>query len=278
MLPRVSIVIPCFNHGSYLPDSLLNLEPTSTFYEVIIVDDGSTDPETIKTLGIYRDQHFNIINQENKGLAAARNTGISYAKGEFIMLLDADNMLELDYLKNAVKVFESDPSVDVVYSDAEYFGSKSGKWIVGEFNLQRLMIANFIDACAMVRKSVFDQLGGYDTKMKEIKSGWEDWEMWLRIAFAGKRFRYFPQVGFRYRVSPNSMIVGIRNNYEVRNNLTDYLHKKYPAHLGQQYITEFVIKRFKPHPFHFLIKLSMISWFKTRYQKLLSRNKIIKGI
>ena len=274
----MSIVIPCFNHGSYLPDTLFNLEPQNTFYEVIIVNDGSTDSETLKILETYGTQNYKIINQENKGLAAARNTGISYAMGEFIMLLDADNIVELDFLKKAVTVFESDLSVDVVYSDAEYFGTKTGKWIVGEFNLQRLMITNFIDACAMVRKSVFDQLGGYDTKMKEIKSGLEDWEMWLRIAFSGKQFRYLQQIGFRYRVSPDSMIVGIRNNYEIRNKLTDYLHKKYPAHLGQQYITEFVLKRFKPHPLHFLIKLSMIAWFKTRYQKLLNKNKIIEGI
>ncbi|HET7119370.1 MAG TPA: glycosyltransferase family A protein [Hanamia sp.] len=278
MSPRISIIIPCYNHGKYLPDALFNLDPKNTFYELIIVNDGSTEKETIKTLESFRARNYKIIDQENMGLAAARNTGISSAKGEFIMLLDADNSIDLDFLKKAVQVFESEPSVDVVYSDAEYFGTKSGKWVVGEFNLQRLMIANFIDACAMVRKSVFDQLGGYDTKMKEIKSGWEDWEMWLRIAFSGKKFRYLPQIGFRYRVTSDSMIEGIKNNYENRNRLTDYLHKKYPAHLGQKFITDFVLKRFKPHPLHFLIKLSMIAWFNARYQKLLKKNKIVEGI
>lgn len=212
------------------------------------------------------------------GLASARNTGILHARGEYIMLLDADNYVHLDFIEKSVELFESEPKAAVVYSDAEYFGHKQGRWTVGEFNLQRLMISNYIDACAMVRKSVFEQLGGYDTKMKEIKSGWEDWDMWLRIAFSGKQFYYLPQIGFRYRVNPESMISEIKNNYAIRNNLSVYLHNKYPAHLGHQHITDFVLKRFKPHPFKFLVKLTMLSWFKNQYQKLLKKNKIIQGI
>jgi glycosyltransferase involved in cell wall biosynthesis len=212
------------------------------------------------------------------GLAAARNKGISEAKGDYILLLDADNLIYLEFLEQAVKILDLNASVAVVYSDAEYFGNKTGRWTVGEFNLQKLMIANYIDACAIVRKSVFDELGGYDIKMKEIKSGWEDWEMWLRIAFAGKKFYYWPQIGFKYRITGESMIAGIKNSYQVRNELSEYLHKKYPAFLGHQHITDFVLKRFKPHPFKFLVKLSMLSWFNKHYQKLLSNNRIIRGI
>lgn len=278
LLPKVSIVIPCYNHGKYLSDALSNLEPGSIYYEVIIVNDGSSQQETIDILEVYRGKGYKIIDQVNMGLAAARNTGIASANCKFIMLLDADNLIEPEFIKKAVLVFESDPSIAVVYSDAEYFGTKTGRWTVGEFNLQRLMISNYIDACAMVRKSVFEELGGYDIRMKEIKSGWEDWEMWLRIAFAGKQFRYIPQIGFKYRVGNDSMIGGINNSYEIRNRLMDYIQKKYPKQLGQQYITEFVLQRFKPHPFRFFIKLSMITWFNARYQRLLSKNKIIEGI
>ena len=219
-----------------------------------------------------------MIDQVNKGLAGARNTGIALAKGDYIMLLDADNIVERSFLDKAVKLFEEDPNIAVVYSDAEYFGSKAGKWEVGEFNLQKLMINNYIDACAIVRKKVFDELGGYDTHMKEIKSGWEDWEMWLRIAFSGRQFRYIPETGFKYRVNSDSMIGGIAGSYEARNKLTAYLHDKYPAHLGHQHITKFVVKRFKPHPIKFIAKLSMITWFKKYNQKLVGQNRIIKGL
>ena len=276
--PKVSIIIPCYNQGIYLKEVLSNLEPDAPDYEVIIINDGSTEQETIAQLEVFKNRKYKIIEQVNLGLAAARNAGILEAKGVYIMLLDADNYVHLDFIKLAEKVLESTPDVAVVYSDAEYFGQKKGRWIVGKFNLQKLMIANYIDACAMVRKSVFEELGGYDTQMKEIKSGWEDWEMWLRIAFSGKQFYYLPQVGFKYRVSDESMIGGIKNSYEIRNKLTAYLHKKYPAYLGHDHITDFVLKRFKPHPLKFLVKISLLSWFNKRYQKLLAENKIIKGI
>ena len=277
-MPRVSIIISCFNHGKFLPDAVANLDPQNTFYEVIIVNDGSTEKETIEVIDTYRAKNFKVIDQENMGLAAARNTGISCARGEYTMLLDADNYIEPDFLEKAVEIFESDPTVDVVFSDAEYFGTKSGKWVVGEFNLQRLMIANYIDACAMVRKSVFEQLGGYDTKMKDIKSGWEDWEMWLRIGFSGRKFKYIPMVGFWYRTAENSMSGEMNRSFEGRNRLKEYLHNKYPGLLGQQYVTDFVMGRFKKNPFKFVTKLIMIAWFPRYYEKLLKGNKIIKGI
>lgn len=277
-MPKVSIVIPCYNQGQYLNDSLEGYLPGNDIYEIIIVNDGSTAAETITALTTYKEKGYQVIDQKNAGLAAARNTGIAAAKGKYIMLLDADNVVKFDFIEKAIKVFESDAGIAVVYSDAEYFGQKQGNWVVGAFNLQKLMIENYIDACAMVRKDVFEELGGYDTEMKAIKAGWEDWEMWLRISFTGKKFYYWPHTGFKYRVNSDSMIGGIKNSYEIRNRLTDYLHDKYPAQLGHQHITEHVLKRFKPHPVKFLIKLGMIAWFNKKYQQLVSRHKLIKGI
>lgn len=277
-MAKVSIVIPCFNQGIYLQDSLSGYEPSDELYEVIIVNDGSTETATLAALDEYKAKGYNIINQQNEGLAAARNTGIKNSTGQYIMLLDADNMVLPDFMKEAASILDNSASTAVVYSDAEYFGAKTGKWEVGPFNLQKIMIENYIDACAMVRKSVFEELGGYDTEMKKIKSGWEDWEMWLRIAFAGKTFHYRPGVGFRYRVNTSSMIGGITSSYQVRNGLNDYLHKKYPGKLGHDYITAFVVRRFKPHPFKFLIKLSMLSWFRKKYQALVDKNRVIRGI
>lgn len=259
-------------------EALAALKSDNDEYEVIIVNDGSTESTTLDALNHYSSKGFNIITQNNAGLAAARNTGIAASRGTYIMLLDADNIVEVSFLTKAIQILDVQPHISVVYSDALYIGAKTGKWEVGEFNLQKLMIANYIDACAMVRKSVFEALGGYDTAMKEIRSGWEDWEMWLRIAFSGGHFHYLPELGFKYRVNENSMIDGIKNSYEIRNRLTDYLHNKFPTQLGHQHIATHVLKRFKPHPFKFFIKLSMLAWFNTYYQKLLQKNKIIRGI
>lgn len=275
LFPKVSVVIPCYNHGLYLKEALSNLDNESSLYEIIIVNDGSNTEETLQILNDLKTKNFNVVSQENKGLSEARNTGIFHSKGEYILFLDADNSIEVDLINKAATIFDSNSEIAVVYSDAEYVGNKTGRWVVGEFNLQRLMIANYIDACAMVRKSVFDELGGYDSKMI---GGWEDWELWLRIGFAGKKFYYLPEVGFKYRTYPGSMSGVLGKSFEIRNRLKAYLHEKYKGKMGQEYITDFVIIRFKNSPIKFITKLVMISWFNKVYQKLLKENKLIKGI
>lgn len=275
LFPKVSVVIPCYNHGKFLKEALSNLNNESSLYEIIIVNDGSVEEETLQVLDDLKAKSFNVISQENKGLSEARNTGIFHSRGEYILFLDADNSIEADLINKASEIFDSDAEIAVVYSDAEYVGSKTGRWVVGEFNLQRLMIANYIDACAMVRKSVFDELGGYDSNMV---GGWEDWELWLRIGFAGKTFYYLPEIGFQYRTYPDSMSGVLGRSFEIRNRLKAYLHEKYKGKMGQEYITDFVITRFKKSPFKFVTKLVMISWFNKVYQKLLKENKLIKGI
>lgn len=275
VLPKVSIVIPCYNQGHFLQDALSGYIPENELYEIIIVNDGSTAPETMEALAELRAKGYLVIDQANAGLSAARNTGISRARGNYIMLLDADNKVELSFVEEAASILDGNADMAVVYSDAQYFGEKTGNWIVGSFNLQQLMIENYIDACAMVRRSVFEELGGYDTNMKK---GWEDWEMWLRIAFSCKKFYYLPKTGFHYRVNKNSMVSGVRSNYKTRNEIVDYLHAKYPDKLGHIHITKFVVRRFRPNPFLFLTKLSMITWANKKYQKLVKEHKMINGI
>lgn len=274
-LPKVSIIIPCYNHGDFLQEALANLSFDDSFYEVLIINDGSQENHTKAVLRELKQMGFHVIEQENKGLSEARNTGISVAKGEYIMLLDSDNKLEPSFLHLAAKELDLQQEVAVVYSDAMYFGKRNSYWKVGGFNLQRLMIANYIDACAMVRKDVFFELGGYDVNMK---GGWEDWELWLRFAFAGKKFLYIPKVGFWYRVNDHSMSGGLGKNTAVRNELKVYLHKKYPHLLGHDYITSFVTERLRKNPFTFVLKLIVVTWFPTVYRNLLKKNKVIRGL
>jgi glycosyltransferase involved in cell wall biosynthesis len=187
MTPRVSIIIPCYNQGAFLKETLNSvLACDATIYELIIVNDGSTDSQTNEYLSKLKTEGYQVIFQENKGLAGARNAGLEIAKGEFILPLDSDNKIRSQYLTEAILAMDADPGVAVVYANAQYFGDRTGVWEPGKFNMQRLMLSNYIDACALIRKSVLDKLGFYDTKMKYM--GWEDWDMWLRIAFAGHKF------------------------------------------------------------------------------------------
>ena len=99
-------------------------------------------------------------------------------------------------------------SIGVIYTDAEYFGEKSGRWHVPNFNLSSLVRMNFIDACALYRKKLWEELGGYDEQAVCI--GLEDWDFWLRVAWHGGSFVHLPEIGFDYRVRSDSMITRTR--------------------------------------------------------------------
>jgi glycosyltransferase involved in cell wall biosynthesis len=173
--------------------------------EVIVVDDGSSEAETKRILKEVAEGGCCVVAQPNRGPGAARNAGIRLAKGEFILPLDSDNRLRDIYLNRGVSLLKENPTVDVIYSDAEYFGDRSGRWQVPEFDLLLLVRTNFIDACALFRKTLWEEVGGYD-EYKPL-SGWEDWDLWLRAAAHGGTFFHLPEIGFDYRVRSDSVIV-----------------------------------------------------------------------
>ena len=98
-------------------------------------------------------------------------------------------------------LLKNNPSIGVIYTDAEYFGEMTGRWHVPELNLLSLIRMNFIDACALYRKKLWEDVGGYDEQMPPI--GLEDWDFWLRVASHGGSFVHLPKIGFDYRVRRN---------------------------------------------------------------------------
>jgi glycosyltransferase involved in cell wall biosynthesis len=202
---KVSIVIPCYNQGAMLREALASIEQVrnANLLEVIVVDDGSSEAETAKILSEAREAGYSVVSQPNRGPSAARNTGIRLAKGEFILPLDSDNRLRDVYLDEGVSVLRKNPRVGVVYADAEYFGERCGRWYVSDFNLLSLIRMNFIDACALYRRKLWEELGGYDEKIMGV----EDWDLWLRLAAYGASFVHLSKIGFDYRVRWDSVMV-----------------------------------------------------------------------
>jgi glycosyltransferase involved in cell wall biosynthesis len=238
MTHKISIVIPCYNQGIYLEDALQSIAGHSERdkYEIIIVNDGSTDAATLGILKELETKGYHIIHQLNKGLGAARNTGIKAATGRYILPLDCDNKVAPEYINKAIRLLDNDPSLDVVYGNAEYFGEKAGIWESGEFNLQRLMIENYIDACAVFKKSTWEEIGGYDEKMPVM--GYEDWDLWLRIAFGGGKFAYINEVCFYYRYTSTSMIHSIQK--KKTETIFEYMGKKHSAYLNRSYLNRLI--------------------------------------
>lgn len=275
--PQISIIIPCYNQGVFLAEALESLQACDTsLFEVIIVNDGSTDAYTNSFIHSLKGRGPIVIEQENQGLAAARNAAIKKSSGAFILPLDSDNLIRPEYLTGSLKIFKEDSEVSVVYANAAYFGDRKGVWKPGDFNLQKLLISNYIDACAVVKKSVLTDVGFYDMEMKYM--GWEDWEMWLRISSKGYKFKYADFIGFDYRVLSNSMSKQLYNKYEKPNFLENYINQKYPHFMGHDHIYDHIVKRFRASPVKFVVKLFLRTYFPHYYKKLLQKNKIRNGI
>src|SRR6516225_7602089 len=207
---KVSIIIPCYNHGAMLREALASVGEArnANLLEVIIVDDGSSDTETTGILDEVAEADYRLVRQPNRGVGAARNVGVQLAKGEFILPLDSDNRLREVYLNEGVSLLKNNPGIGVVHADLEFFGERSGRWHVPNFDLVSLIRTNFIDACALYRKNLWEEVGGYDEQMPRM--GLEDWDFWLRVAFHGGTFVHLPRIGFDYRVRRDSMIVKTR--------------------------------------------------------------------
>lgn len=230
MKPRLSIVIPCYNHGQYIEEALSSVRAANRQdLEVIVVDDGSTDLRTQQEMErLSHDRSLIVIRQANGGLAAARNAGVERAAADYILPLDADNRVRPAYIERGIEIMDSDPRVGVVYGDAEFFGSRSGIWRVGPFDRDRLLEWNYIDACAVIRKEVWTKNGGYRRGMPV--QGLEDWEFWMNTLSHGWHFRYVPEVMFDYRVMPGSMIERARGQAKATEDfIADHYGRLYRA-------------------------------------------------
>lgn len=202
-LPRISVVIPCYNQGVWLDEAVASvLAQTCRDFEIIVVNDGSTDPATNKLLDHYRRPQVRVIRTENRGLATARNTGIEQARGEFILPLDADDCLAPTYLELALARMERGSSLGIIYCLGELFGDRSGPINAPSFSRWGMLVSNLIFCTALFRRSDWQRVGGYNPEMVH---GCEDWDFWLSLLELGRTVYRIPEVLFRYRVRESSM-------------------------------------------------------------------------
>lgn len=218
---KVSIVIPCFNHGEFLPEAIASVERSGA--EIIVVDDGSTDVRTRSEMDALTAHGIRVIRQENKGLSAARNAGIRASSGQYIFPLDADDRARPDSIENAIPILDASAKTGVVYGDVQFVGTRTDRWSAGPFEPARLMQANFIASSALFRRTVWEQNSGYDERMKQ---GFEDWEFWINAHEHGWQFTHVPEVLFEYRQRENSMLTQAR---KVEASVAEYIATKHAA-------------------------------------------------
>ena len=206
-MPNVSVVIPCYNQGILLTEAIKSvLDQTYTNFEIIVVDDGSDDFETLSILDRIDNPQIKVLRTANGGLATARNMGIAASTGAIILPLDADDMIAPTYLEKGVAVFAGDSESGVVYSMADKFGAANGLWPLPEYSSSLILKENMVFCSAMFYRESWELVGGYNTNMKH---GWEDWDFWLSFCEIGIRFVRIPEILFHYRVREGSMTVSM---------------------------------------------------------------------
>jgi glycosyltransferase involved in cell wall biosynthesis len=198
--PKISIISACFNHGRFINEMLGSvISQTFDDYEIIIVNDGSTD-DTAEILQSITHEKVKIIHTENHGPAEARNTAIKHARAPIILNLDADDKIASDLLEKAYKTFSRGPNIGIVYSDTEFFGAKSGNFDVGEFSLEKMLFDNRIISMAFFKREDWRLVGGYSG---ELIYGLEDWDFWLMILELGREVVKIPEKLVYYRTYEN---------------------------------------------------------------------------
>lgn len=200
----VSVIIPCYNAHQYLHEAIASVQnQTYRNIEIVVVDDGSTDLETITVLQKLPEEII-VIHKNNGGLASARNAGIARCSGEIIVTLDSDDKFEKTFVEKAVTILKKHSQIGVVSSYVQEFGASSKTWRAGATDDFSFLTENRIVACCAFRKSCWEQVNGYDEHMR---SGMEDWDFWIRVTQCGWNVHVIQEKLFFYRKSASSMLV-----------------------------------------------------------------------
>ena len=210
-LSKVSVIIPCYNDGEYLEDAIQSVvKQTYGNIEIIIVNDGSTSKSTMKCLlEIESKYSLKLIHTFNLGPSVARNKAIQACSGEFILPLDADDVIAESYVEKAVNILQQQKTVGIVYCKADFFGMKNGPWILPPFSPPELAWANMIFNCALFRKLDWQNHGGYDV---DFIHGEEDYDLWIKFVKSGLDVVCIPEILFHYRIKKSSRTSQLLNS------------------------------------------------------------------
>lgn len=224
----ISIVIPSYNQIDYLADSIESAyNQTLPPHEIIVVDDGSTDG----SIEVARQYEFRnlpliaspvrVISQVNKGLPSARNTGIMNATGDYILFLDADDILyenALEKINNEINI----SNADVIAPSFKCFGKQNETIIIQSFTLDDLKVANRLGYFCAFKRSVLNEVGGYSPRMKY---GYEDYHLTFNLVSIGKSIAIIQEPLVLYRVKEKSMLTEAN---EHREELMAQIKKDFP--------------------------------------------------
>lgn len=209
-MEKVSVIMPCYNDGKYIRESIDSVKRQSyNNIEIIVVDDGSDDEETLKILQSLGNEVI-LLHTDHLRPAGARNYGISKATGKYIMPVDSDDTIDMYYIEKAVKMIQKYDEIGVVYCKADLFGEKSGIWDLPDYSFEKMLLDNVVFVTALFYKQDWEKVGGFNTHML---AGMEDYDFWISILALGRKIYQIPEILFHYRIKPVSRTTGFQSDY-----------------------------------------------------------------
>ncbi len=207
--PEVSVIVTLYNYAGVVLETLESIvASTDVAYEIVVIDDHSRDAGRAAVqafMDAHPDVPIRLLGSEvNRGLPASRNRAVAATRADLVMVMDADNLVYPNCLRVLADTLAADPDAAFAYATLEAFGAEPGLRSELAWHPAWLCETNYIDAQAMVRRSTFERHGGY--RDDDLAYGWEDWELWLRIAKAGEHGVHVPRMLGRYRTQASSMI------------------------------------------------------------------------
>lgn len=196
----VSIIIPCYNYAHFLSEAIDSaLRQTYPNIEILVIDDGSRDA-TANIAARYRNQ-VQYFYKSNGGLSQARNYGVRQCNGQYIVFLDADDLLEPTFIEECLEILLANPKFAFVYTQLRYFGNVEQITNHPDYDVERLKLGNYINACALLKKDLVCR-HPYD---ESNRTSWEDWDFYLTLASQGYYGILLNKPLVRYRRHGESM-------------------------------------------------------------------------
>lgn len=225
-LEKVSVIIPCYKQAQYLGEAIQSIfEQTYQNWECIIVNDGSPDDtENVAREWCLKDARFKYLYKENGGLSSARNSGIQESIGEYILTLDADDKYDTTFIEKALVILKKSKKTGIVSSWVCRF-SENNRFELIKPNgsiLKDFLFSNAAIGTSLFRKECWANVGGYD---EEMRSGYEDWEFYIRVCKAGWDVFIIQEPLFFYRQHIISMRTIALNNYDKK--IKKYIYLKH---------------------------------------------------
>jgi hypothetical protein len=208
-IPEVSVIVTLYNYADVVGETLSSIvASTEVDYEIVLVDDQSSDggPDVVRA---FMDAHPDVpiillASAVNRGLPSSRNIAIGRCRADRIMVMDADNTVYPTCLRRLSDALDDNADAAFSYATLEAFGAEPGLRSARGWHVPWLCDGNYIDAQAMLRRTTWERHDGY--RVADDVYGWEDWDLWLRLAVGGEHGVHVPQMLGRYRTQTDSMI------------------------------------------------------------------------